>query len=123
MARVTVNMKQKNKKSLPTKVRATKTKRAPRPQKSMMEDLEVDRYALALTDPFHPGAGGAKVPDQYNLPTTTRTIRSTQTATVVGGTFIGLVTNNPTMAVAVHTGTIADGATLTAHSGTAMGTY
>lgn len=125
MTRYTVNLKQKNKKTPATKARPAKPARAKRStfNKNTMEEVEVNRYALALMDPFHPSAGGAKVPDQYNLPTTTRTIRSTQTATVVGGAFLGLVTNNPNMAIAVHTGSLADGANLTAHNGVGMGSF
>jgi len=86
-------------------------------------DLEVDRYALALTAPFHPSAGGAKVPDQYCLPTTTRTIRVTQTCTVASNQWIGIITNNPCMAIACQQGTMTDGQTLTALDNTAMGTF
>lgn len=98
--------------------------RVPRQMKPISGgDLEVDRYALALTAPFHPSAGGAKVPDQYCLPTTTRTIRATQTCTVAGGAWLGLITNNPCMAIACQTGTMTDGQTLTALDNTQMGTF
>lgn len=63
-----------------SKKRPQLTKAIPRaPRKTVDEDLA--KYYLALTDPFHPGAVGAKVPDQYSCPTTTQTVRASFTIT------------------------------------------
>lgn len=123
-----VSIKKNKKMSIP-KVGGSKTKRIKVPRnlpstEKLIENVEVDRYALALMDPFNPNSEGAKVPDQFCLPTTVRTIRTTQTATIGAvGSFIGIVTNNPIMAIAVNTGTLSDTTPLTAHNGSVMGGY
>ena len=63
------------------------------PRDPIMSDAATVSYVLALTDPFHPGAVGARVPDMYAAPTATYTIRASHTVTVnSSGTagFVGL---------------------------------
>lgn len=93
------------------------------PRDSQLQD-ELLKYAAAIMHPFDPRACGAKVPDQYSLPTVTRTIRATQTCTVnSSGSFVGLVTNNPLFALGAVTGTIADGVQFTTVDGSNGGSY
>ena len=68
-------------------------------------DVDLARYYLALTDPFHPGAVGARVPDMFACPTVTRTIRSTFTLTVNASGVAGcVVMPNPIAAIACFNG-------------------
>lgn len=50
--------------------------------RSVSEDPDVLRYYLALTEPFHPDAVGARVPDMYAAHTATYTVHATHTVTV-----------------------------------------
>lgn len=64
--------------------RTSKQREKPRPAipRSISEDPDVLRYYLALTDPFHPDAVGARVPDMYAAHTATYTVHATHTVTV-----------------------------------------
>jgi len=53
--------------------------------KQVRDDPSVHQYWLALSDPFHPDAVGARVPDMYAAHTATYTIRATHTITANAG--------------------------------------
>lgn len=64
--------------------RTSKQRERNRPDipRSITEDPDVLRYYLALTEPFHPDAVGARVPDMYAAHTATYTVHATHTVTV-----------------------------------------
>lgn len=116
---VVIKPKTKKKKQL-----STALVRAPKPQRDRELQNDLLRYAAALMHPFDPVACGAKVPDQFSLPTVTRTIRATQTCTVAAsGNWVGIVTNNPLFALGAQVGTIADGVQFTTVDGANGGSY
>jgi hypothetical protein len=110
----------------PIKVNITKTKKkkssAPKSQtkkaisipREITEDADLAKYYLALTDPFHPGAVGAKVPDQYSCPTAVQTVRASFTITVNSSGNAGVcVFPNPVTSVACFNGACSDFSTIT----------
>ncbi len=77
-------------------------------------DVDLTQYHLALTDPFHPGAVGAKVPDQYATPTITQTVRASLTLTANSAGEIGaLVFPNPVASTYLYAGNGSDFSTIT----------
>lgn len=72
------------------------------------------KYLLALTDPFHPSALGARVPDQFSCPTTTHVVRASLTVTCNSSGNVGaIILPNPITAVALFNGSSADFDTIT----------
>jgi hypothetical protein len=61
------------------------------PQRTPKFDAATTKYVLALTDPFHPGASGARVPDMYAAPTDTLMLRASHTITVNSSGAAGIV--------------------------------
>ncbi len=96
-----------------------KVSKVPRPVKNV--DVDIARYYLALTDPFHPGAVGARVPDMFSCPTVTRTIRATFTMTVnASGVAGALVFPNPVASVCCFNGSCPDFGTSTFGDGSSI---
>jgi len=56
-------------------------------------DEALNRYKLALTDPFHPDAIGAQVPDMYSYPTATYHAEGTVTIASNAGSIANLLLN------------------------------
>jgi len=89
------------------------TKPKPRKQLKKVQQKTVDEdilsYYLALADPFHEGARGAKVPDQFSCPTITQTIRASLTATAdASGNSLIIVTPNPLASTIAAAGDLSD---------------
>lgn len=77
--------------------------------RGVKEDPEVRRYWLALTDPFHPDAVGARVPDLYSAHTATYTVRASMTVTAnSSGSATQFVFPNPVTSVFVQQGASPD---------------
>lgn len=77
-------------------------------------DDDLARYYLALTDPFHPGAAGAKVPDQYSCPTTTQTVRASFTVTANSNGNAGVfLFPNPVTAAVLFNGSCSEFSSIT----------
>jgi len=76
-------------KNIPTKVNmktnATQTKKPRKRQNKLSANQRISKkvsdtpYALARLDPFHPGACGARVPDEYSGHTATLTLKTSLT--------------------------------------------
>lgn len=82
--------------------------------RAVREDPEVRRYWLALTDPFHPDAVGARVPDLYSAHTATYTVRASLTVTAnASGAATQFVFPNPVTSVFNQQGGSPDFAALT----------
>lgn len=82
--------------------------------RAVREDPEVRRYWLALTDPFHPDAVGARVPDLYSAHTATYTVRASLTVTAnASGAATQFVFPNPVTSVFNQQGASPDFAALT----------
>lgn len=83
-------------------------------QQKQSLDPVLSSYYLSLVDPFHVGALGAKVPDQYSCPTVTQTIRGSFTVTAdASGNALLLALPNPLVALAMQTGSCGDFSTIT----------
>ncbi len=77
-------------------------------------DTDLAQYALALSDPFHPGAVGAKVPDQFATPTITQTVRASMTLTANAAGEVGaMVFPNPVASTYLFAGNGSDFSTIT----------
>lgn len=109
-------MKQPTKVTVALNKKANKKKvnKTAKVQRSLKSDDTLAKYFLALTDPFHPGAVGAKVPDQYSCPTITQTVRASFTITANSSGNAGLlVLPNVIASVACFNGTCGDFSTIT----------
>lgn len=103
----------------PSAGRITALKRSALLNQTAVEDPDVRKYALALTDPFNPNALGARVPDQYACPTSTHVVRASLTITCNSSGNAGcIITPNPLVGIALFNGTGSDFETTTFGDGT-----
>lgn len=73
---------------------------------------DVRQYHLALTNPFHPGSVGARVPDSFVIPTVTYHVRSAILCNSnVSGTFSCAIYPSPCLSMTVALGTVSGGVT------------
>lgn len=80
-----------------------------------------ESYALARIDPFHPGAAGARVPDEYSGHTTTATLKTSLTITGAA-TMDAIIFPNLKCPILSTTGSISSGTTFTFGDATAVTT-
>lgn len=105
--KITVSLKKQSKNN---KTKKNKQK----VQRSVKSNDTLAKYYLALCDPFHPGAVGAKVPDQFSCPTITQTVRASFTLTCNSNGNAGvIVLPNVITALACFNGTCPDFSTIT----------
>ncbi len=110
----------------PKVVPSTKPKPRKQLKKAQNKSLDEDiiSYYLALADPFHEGARGAKVPDQFSCPTITQTVRASLTVTAsASGDALLVVTPNPLCSTLINSGTCGDASTLTTVDNLSSGSY